>query len=164
MNLAPPQNLCREGYFKYDSFCAQSNCYVCGRGQWEDRVSILFVVVAPPEWSNYICIMDSAVSPLLPCLAWQASCLIYLLVTEGGMMESFWRVGLCSSFSRVIFGVLRFSFVHLFIHPSNQQGAGCVSHCGLVIYILKVCILRQKKKYGNSNISPCKNIIFKKIL
>jgi hypothetical protein len=23
-------------------------------------------------------------------------------------------------------------------------------------------ILRQKKKYGNSNISPCKNIIFKK--
>ncbi len=25
-------------------------------------------------------------------------------------------------------------------------------------------ILRQKKNYGNSNISPCKNIIFKKIL
>jgi hypothetical protein len=24
-------------------------------------------------------------------------------------------------------------------------------------------ILRQKKNYGNSNISPCKNIIFKKI-
>jgi hypothetical protein len=23
-------------------------------------------------------------------------------------------------------------------------------------------LLRQKKKYGNSNISPCKNIIFKK--
>jgi hypothetical protein len=25
-------------------------------------------------------------------------------------------------------------------------------------------ILRQKKNYGNSNISPCKNIIFPKIL
>jgi hypothetical protein len=25
-------------------------------------------------------------------------------------------------------------------------------------------ILRQKKNYGNLNISPCKNIIFKKIL
>jgi hypothetical protein len=30
-----------------------------------------------------------------------------------------------------------------------------VSHCGLAIYKGK------KKKYGNSNISPCKNIIFK---
>jgi hypothetical protein len=28
-------------------------------------------------------------------------------------------------------------------------------------FTLKI-ILRQKKKYGNSNISPCKNIIFKK--
>jgi hypothetical protein len=37
-----------------------------------------------------------------------------------------------------------------------------VSHCGLAIYIKRV--LRQKKNYGNSNISPCKNIIFKKIL
>jgi hypothetical protein len=25
-------------------------------------------------------------------------------------------------------------------------------------------ILRQKRKHGNSNISPCKNIIFKKML
>jgi hypothetical protein len=37
-----------------------------------------------------------------------------------------------------------------------------VPHCGLAIYIKKVSILRPKKKnYGNSNISPCKNIIFK---
>ncbi len=37
-----------------------------------------------------------------------------------------------------------------------------VWHCGLAIYIKK-SILRQKKNYGNSNISPCKNIsIFKK--
>jgi hypothetical protein len=35
-----------------------------------------------------------------------------------------------------------------------------VSYCGLAIYIKKVS--RQKKNYGNSNISPCKNIIFKK--
>jgi hypothetical protein len=35
-----------------------------------------------------------------------------------------------------------------------------VSHCGLAIYIKKY--LKAKKKYGNSNISPCKNIILKK--
>jgi hypothetical protein len=44
----------------------------------------------------------------------------------------------------------------------NKQTRG-VSHCGLTIYIKK-SILRQKKNYGNSNISPCKNILFKKIL
>jgi hypothetical protein len=36
-------------------------------------------------------------------------------------------------------------------YPSTRG----VSHCGLA---------RQKKNYENSNISPCKNIIFKKIL
>jgi hypothetical protein len=36
-----------------------------------------------------------------------------------------------------------------------------VSHCGLAIYI-KHYLLRQKKNYGNSNIPPCKNIIFEK--
>jgi hypothetical protein len=35
-----------------------------------------------------------------------------------------------------------------------------VSHCGLAIYIKKY--LNAKKKYGNSNISPCRNIILKK--
>jgi hypothetical protein len=35
-----------------------------------------------------------------------------------------------------------------------------VSHCGLVIYIKKY--LKKKKNYGNSNISPCKNIMLKK--
>jgi hypothetical protein len=34
-----------------------------------------------------------------------------------------------------------------------------VSHCGLAVYIKKY--LREKKNCGNSNISPCKNIIFK---
>jgi hypothetical protein len=37
-----------------------------------------------------------------------------------------------------------------------------MSHCGLAIYIKKKSILRLKKNYGNPNISPCKNIIFKK--
>ncbi len=37
-----------------------------------------------------------------------------------------------------------------------------MSQSGLAIYIKK-CLLRQKKNlYENSNISPCKNIIFKK--
>jgi len=35
----------------------------------------------------------------------------------------------------------------------------CVSHCGLAIYIKKY--LLAKEEYGNSNISPCKNMIFK---
>jgi len=39
----------------------------------------------------------------------------------------------------------------------------CVTHYGLAIYNKKKYLLRQKKNYGNSNISPCKNIIFKKI-
>jgi len=37
-----------------------------------------------------------------------------------------------------------------------------VSHCGLAIYVKKY--LKAKEEYGNSDISPCKNIIFKKIL
>jgi hypothetical protein len=36
-----------------------------------------------------------------------------------------------------------------------------VSHCGLAIYIKKY-LKAKKENYGNSNISPCKNIIFKK--
>jgi len=35
-----------------------------------------------------------------------------------------------------------------------------VSHSGLAIYI-KIN-LKKKEDYGNSNISPCKNIIFEK--
>jgi hypothetical protein len=34
-----------------------------------------------------------------------------------------------------------------------------VSHCGLAIHITKC--LKAKEELGNSNISPCKNIIFK---
>jgi hypothetical protein len=38
-----------------------------------------------------------------------------------------------------------------------------VSHGGLGIYIIKKSILRQKEEelWKNSNISPCKNIMFK---
>jgi hypothetical protein len=36
-----------------------------------------------------------------------------------------------------------------------------VCHTGALPFTLK-SIFRQKKNYGNSNISPCKNIIFKK--
>jgi hypothetical protein len=35
-----------------------------------------------------------------------------------------------------------------------------VCECGLAIYIKKY--LKEKEDYGNSNISPCKNINFKK--
>jgi hypothetical protein len=36
-----------------------------------------------------------------------------------------------------------------------------VSHCCLAIYIKKY-LIAKKKNYGNSNISPCKNILFQK--
>jgi hypothetical protein len=45
------------------------------------------------------------------------------------------------------------------VEPFRIKKTRGVSHCGLAIYIKK--ILRQKKNYGNLNISPCKNIIFK---
>jgi hypothetical protein len=35
-----------------------------------------------------------------------------------------------------------------------------VSHFVALPFTLKISILRQKKNYENSNISPCKNIIF----
>jgi hypothetical protein len=38
-----------------------------------------------------------------------------------------------------------------------------VSHC-VALALTLTGILRQKKNSANSNISPCKNIIFKKVL
>ncbi len=50
-------------------------------------------------------------------------------------------------------------------HIRNDQfgieNKGCVTLCGLAIYIKK-SISRQKKNYENSNISPCKNTILTK--
>jgi hypothetical protein len=42
-------------------------------------------------------------------------------------------------------------------HKTNK---GCVTLSPLP-FTLKI-VLREKKNYGNSNVSPCKNIIFKK--
>ncbi len=39
---------------------------------------------------------------------------------------------------------------------------GCVTHCVALPFTLKSLLRRQKKIYGNSTISPCKNIIFQK--
>jgi hypothetical protein len=44
----------------------------------------------------------------------------------------------------------------------EEQGG--VSHTVALPFTLKSILIRQKKNYENSNISPCKNIIFKKIL
>jgi hypothetical protein len=41
---------------------------------------------------------------------------------------------------------------------------GNISTRGVFLPFTTKGILRQKKNYGNSNISPCKTIIFKKIL
>ncbi len=46
-------------------------------------------------------------------------------------------------------------------HKHMLQGKQGV--CGLAIYIKKY-LKAKKRNYGNSNISPCKNNIFKKIL
>jgi hypothetical protein len=52
---------------------------------------------------------------------------------------------------------LRRSLFCIFSETPETRG---VSHYGLAIYIKKY--LKAKKNYGNSNISPCKNIIFKR--
>ncbi len=51
-----------------------------------------------------------------------------------------------------------FSFWPVLIPPFLEQG---VCHIVALAFTSK-SILMQKKNYGNSNISPCKNIIFKK--
>jgi hypothetical protein len=40
----------------------------------------------------------------------------------------------------------------------NKQGV-CHILCGLAIYIIKKDLQAKEELYGNSNISPCKNII-----
>jgi hypothetical protein len=47
-----------------------------------------------------------------------------------------------------------------FTGKNNKQG---VYHTVALPFTLR-SIFMQKKNYGNSNISPCKNIIFKNIL
>jgi hypothetical protein len=47
--------------------------------------------------------------------------------------------------------------------PQYFANKGCVTHIVALPFTVK-SILRQKKNYENSNISACKNIIFKKIL
>jgi hypothetical protein len=44
------------------------------------------------------------------------------------------------------------------IHSQRKRKTRGLSHYGLAIYIKKY-VKRQKKNYGNSNISPCKNIL-----
>jgi hypothetical protein len=44
----------------------------------------------------------------------------------------------------------------------DNNNKGCVSDCGLAIYIKKGYLKAKRRIYGNLNISPCKNIIFKK--
>jgi hypothetical protein len=51
--------------------------------------------------------------------------------------------------------VVGFYFLNL---KDQKKNKGCVT----MSFTLKIYILRQKKNYGNSNISPCKNKIFKK--
>jgi hypothetical protein len=47
-----------------------------------------------------------------------------------------------------------------FFHQTKCKQGVC--HTVAFPFTLKKSILIQKKNYGNSNISPCKNIIFKK--
>jgi hypothetical protein len=44
--------------------------------------------------------------------------------------------------------------------PPQKQNKGCVTPWPRPLTLKSV--LRQKKNYENSNISPCKNILFKK--
>jgi hypothetical protein len=47
--------------------------------------------------------------------------------------------------------------------PTKQSKTSGVSYCALAIYIKKY-LKGKRKNNGNSNISPYKNIIFKKVL
>jgi hypothetical protein len=46
------------------------------------------------------------------------------------------------------------------IHSQRKRKTrGLLAHYGLAIYIKKYLKRQKKKNYGNSNISPCKNIL-----
>jgi hypothetical protein len=44
----------------------------------------------------------------------------------------------------------------------NKQTRGCVTLSPCHLHLIKSILSQKKKNYRNSNISPCKNIIFKK--
>jgi hypothetical protein len=46
--------------------------------------------------------------------------------------------------------------------PSTWYNKGCVTHCGLAIYIKKYLKAKEEELWKLKYISPCKNIIFKK--
>ncbi len=64
------------------------------------------------------------------------------------------------SFRQPAFAALVF-FVGYFVCTYQEQQGVCVSHTVALQFTIK-SILRQKKNYWNSNISSCKNLIFKK--
>ncbi len=75
------------------------------------------------------------------------------------------RVGMCKLV--LLFSLVNFRFwtlcykLHL-VFGQTCENKRCVTLWPCHLHFWK--ILRQKKNYGNSNISPCKNLIFKKIL
>jgi hypothetical protein len=58
----------------------------------------------------------------------------------------------------IIYGIHQINSTHNDCIPIKQPG---VYYSVALLFTWK-SILRQKKNYGNSNISPCKNMIFKK--
>jgi hypothetical protein len=54
-----------------------------------------------------------------------------------------------------------YNWMQMMLAQSTRWTRG-VSQCGLAIYIKKY-LKSKKKNYGNSNISLCKNVVFKKI-
>jgi len=52
----------------------------------------------------------------------------------------------------------------LWLEGEEKKSKQGVSHIVALPFTFLKIILRQKKNYGNSNISPCTNIVFKKIL
>jgi hypothetical protein len=83
--------------------------------------------------------------------------LILLLSTRMLLMNSFHLPFKTSSFTHS-----KTTLQHNNVPGSIATGWGTrgVSHCGLAIYIKKY--RKHKKNHENSNVSPCKNIIFKK--
>jgi hypothetical protein len=82
-----------------------------------------------------------------------------MILLELGNLNLFSRVVLSELHTSLML-LLRREFQYQKLQDNSRQG---VCHTVALPFTLKF-ILRQKKNYENSNISPCKNIIFKKIL
>ncbi len=89
----------------------------------------------------------------------QAKWDIYLVLVESGYVSPLWGTRLLRQNAVQFLGSIS---TRTFQQLEMQSNKGCVTLWPLPFTVKSILV--QKKNYENSNISPCKNIIFKKIL